>query len=403
MRADTSPSEAWAWIGLIVMAIGYLFNIPGLLGLAGLMAVLFGLAWMWDSVSFQGLTYRRRLHYRKGFAGETTECEVTVENRKLLPLLWLRINDAWPRVVGPSDENLLAASHRDDLGTYELLLSIRSYARLRRRFEVTYRSRGVFRVGPAAGVSGDPFGLFVRRRDSLTPAEKVVVYPRLRPLAPLGMAPDDPFGERPSRRRLFEDPTRPMGIRDYRPEDGFRRIHWPATARMGTLQTRVFEPVRGLDMIVCLNASTYERYWEGTNPHVLEALIETSASLVVDAFQSGYRVGLISNGSLAHAGQAFRIRPGRSSQHLPQLLEALAAVTPLVTAPFERFLMQQAPALEFGSVLVVVTAITPDALLESLLRLKARSRRTILLSLAENPPPPVRGVQTIHLPVGEAE
>jgi uncharacterized protein (DUF58 family) len=227
------------------------------------------------------------------------------------------------------------------------------------------------------------------------------VFPRARPLSELGFKPDDPFGDRSSRRHLFEDVSRPMGVRDYQAEDGFRRIHWPATAKLGKLQTRLFQPIRGLDLVVCLNASTFERHWEGTEPEMLEALISTTASIIMEAFDEGYRVGLLSNGSIAHSGRAFRIAPGRSRGHLPLLLESLAGLTPVVTAPFERYLLDQAPHLSFGSILVVITAVTPPPLLEALLRLKARNRRTSLISLATTAPPYLEGIEAYHAPRGE--
>jgi uncharacterized protein (DUF58 family) len=401
MKNGAELHEAWAWLSLLFLLIGYLFHLPGLVGLAGLMGTVFAVAWFWNRVSLRGLRYQRRLFFRKGFADEIVPVDIAVENHKRLPLVWLRIQDPWPKGVGPVDENQLIGSHREDLGIYQLLLSLRGNSRSRRRFEIGFRQRGVYQIGPAAAASGDPFGLFGSEEPALTPPEKVVVYPRLRKVFMPTWRADDPYGERRSPRPLFQDPNRSMGVRDYLPEDGFRRIHWPATARMGRLQTRVFEPVRGLDLVVCLNASTYEHYWEGTNPEVLEALIEIAASLLVDAFDQGFRIGVISNGSLAHAGQALSISPGRSKQHLPHVLEALAALTPLVTSPFERYLLQQAGRLDYGSVLMVVTAVAPPPLMESLMRLKARARRTLLLFVGAEPPASVPGIEIVHQPLPE--
>jgi len=94
-----------------------------------------------------------------------------------------------------------------------------------------------------------------------------------------------------------------MGVRDYRPEDGFRRIHWPATARVGQLQTRVYQPISGLDLIVCLNIATFDPHWLGVKPDLIEALVSKAASVIYHTFNLGYRVGLISNGGIAYAGR----------------------------------------------------------------------------------------------------
>lgn len=400
MRERRPFHEAWLWVTFLVLVVGYAFGLSGLLVLAGLLTVVLGLAWYWNREALRGVGYERWVRYRRAFPGERVEGHVAVRNNKILPLVWLRTSDRWPNAVGPSEAGVLAPSHRPEYGFLHLILAMRGYASTIRENPLQFRKRGVYRLGPVEATAGDPFGLFVSQREDIAPQDKLTVFPKVYPIGDLGLNPDDPFGEKAARRRLFEDISRPMGVREYRPEDGFRRIHWPATAKVGRLQTRVFQPVRGLDLVACLNASTFEHHWEGTDPEMLEALIRTAASIVMQAFEDGFRVGLISNGSIAHSGQAFRIPPGRSKGHLPHLLESLAGLTSVVTAPFERYLMAQAPGLEYGSILVVITAITPPVLLEALVQLRSRNRRTALISLAEEPPPFVHGVESHHLPHG---
>ncbi|HEX9796155.1 MAG TPA: DUF58 domain-containing protein [Anaerolineales bacterium] len=401
MRERRPFHEAWLWITALALAAGYLFRISGLLALASVLGLTLGLAWLWNARSMAGVSYRRWMKYRRGFPDERVEAAVEVENNKALPLVWFRTSDRWPRDIGPDDQDLLAPSHRPEEGFLHLILSMRGYSKTRRTFPLRLRQRGIYRIGPVEATAGDPFGVFQSNDPNFAPDDRMVVFPEVRPLSKLGLQPDDPFGDRPTRRRLFEDITRPMGVRQHQPEDGFRLIHWPATAKTGQLQTRLFQPVRGLDLVICLNASTFAHHWEGTEPEMLEALIRTSASLVWEAFHQGYRVGLLSNGSIAHSGQAFRIPPGRSSGHLPHLLESLAGLTPVVTAPFERFLLDQAPRLEYGSILVVITAVTPPELMESLIRLRSRNRRTTLIALGEEAPPAIDRVATYHVPRGE--
>jgi uncharacterized protein (DUF58 family) len=320
----------------------------------------------------------------------------------LFPLAWLKSVDPWPCEVGPGDPAFSEEAEQSGEGALSLVLVMRGFAKVRRSFELLFRTRGLYRVGPVELRSGDPFGLF-RSEQVGDKQEQLVVFPEIRARRELGLRAEDPFGVRTSTRRLFEDVTRPIGVRDYQPSDGFRRIHWPATARTGELQSRVFQPVSGADLIVCLNVTTLARYWMGYLPDMLEGLVQTAASLIVEAYDQGYRVGLISNGAVARGAQPFRIPPGRSPRHLPQILEMLAALTPFVSAPFEQFLLRQAPHLEYGSTLLVVTGITPPELLEALLRLRARTRRCVVFSLAQEPPPFIPGVDVIHRPFSRGE
>jgi uncharacterized protein (DUF58 family) len=384
-------------LALLLLVLGFLVDAQGLLALAGMMLVVLAVAWGWDHFSLRGLTYVRRLRYRRGFPGETVDCQIEVENRKVLPLTWLRISERWPLNVAPVEERFLGPSHIPEEGEFLTVVAVRGFSRLRRRFDIFFRQRGTYGLGPAVAASGDPFGL-LKSEAVLRPADKVVVFPRLVPIRDLGFRSQDPFGPRRSRRRLFEDITQPMGVRDHQPGDELRRVHWPATARQGRLQARVYEPVSGLDLIVCLNAATMDPYWMGTRPALMETIVSIAASLVTNTFEQGYRVGLISNGSIAQAGRPFRIPTGRSRQHLTSLLEALAGLTPVITAPFDRFLLAQAPRLEYGSTLVVVTAVLSSGLAEALLRLRARCRRATLVSMASGVPPEIPGVEVVRVP-----
>lgn len=385
------------WRSAVLMALlGYVLTSRELLVLAGLLATVYAIAFVLNHGSLEAVRYTRTLHPRRAFAGEPVACTLRVENRRRLPLVWLNTVDRWPNAVVPEASRDVAPSHLPEDSELTLALSLRGRTQARREYTLATRRRGIHILGPAEARSMDPFALF-HASGSVAPSERLVVYPRRRALPESGFASDDPFGSRRTQRRLFDDPLLPMGIRAYAPGDSFRDIHWPATARTGQLQTRVYQPVAGLDIVVCVNAATYDRHWEGYDPERTEALVETSATLVTEALEAGHRVGLISNGSIARSGRPFRIPPSRSPGQLSLLLECLAGLTPIVRAPFATFLLSEAPLLSYGSTLIVVTALTPPSILEALLQLRAHGRRARLISLAEDPPPFLPGIASLHL------
>ncbi len=364
--------------------------------------MVIGVSWLWSRYSLDRISYSRRLPLSRGFPGENIDCQVVVENNKILPLGWLELRDRWPWSAAPEDENMLAGSQASEEGILRILYTMRGFHRIKREIKLRLRKRGVFTLGPLETVSGDPFGFFESRK-KVDNRQKIVVYPEMLSVEQMKLNPDDPFGLSQTRRRLYQDSTRPIGIRDYRPEDGFRQIHWPATARMGVLQTRVFQPISGLDLVICMNVATFEPYWQGVQPELLEALLSTSASLAYQSFLMGYRVGLISNGGMAHARKTFRVPPGRSPKHMPHLLESLAAIKPVAYGPFDRFLLREAPYLEYGSTLIVVTGVMPKSLHEALFKLKARSRKVVLVALTEEEPEFIHNTDIIHLPFEHSE
>lgn len=395
-----SPDRWLPFLGVLFL-LGALLKLPFLSTVSAALMVLIALTWFWRRHALDGILYRRKLHYRRGFRGEHLPLQIEVENRKLLPLSWLRIEDPWPLAIAPEDEQTLAPSHIQEQGLLTNVFSLRWFERSRRSYNLLLRKRGHFKIGPPRMQSGDLFGIYESSREQ-GPVDYLTVFPELLPLSALELPADDPFGDRQSRRRIFEDPNQPIGVRAYHPEDGFRRIHWPATARTGELQVRLLQPVSAKVVLICLNVVTLEHHWEGFIPALLERLVSVAATLVYQSFLAGYQVGLLSNGCLAYSDRPFRVQPGRAPDQLAHLLQTLAAVTPLVTAPFERYLLSEMPHIHYGASLVVVTASTPPALMETLQELKRYRRQITMVSLAQEPPANLPGVNLVHLPY-EAE
>ena len=389
--------KRWVVLLGLVFYLGLVLRGPFLSGVSATILIVLGLASLWNRVSTKDVIYRRKFLYTRAFPGEEFPVSIEVENRKILPLPWLRCMDPWPQAVSPRDEQVLAPSHTKEMGYLTHVFSLLGYQRTRKIYELVYKKRGIYQVGPARLESGDIFGIFNNQCEAGS-STTLTVFPRMVPIPQLRMQPDNPFGDRRSRRRIYEDPNLPVGIRDYQPQDSFRNIHWPATARIGQIQVKVFQPSAEQILMLCLNISTYRRYWEGVYPALLEHLLGMAAGLVSWGMRSGYRVGILSNGCLAQSDQPFRIPAGRSPQQLGRLLEALAGVSSVVIAPFERFLLREVPRVPYGATLLILTAVYSEELSETLLRLKKHDRQMTVISLDEQAPQVIDGVPCVHLP-----
>jgi uncharacterized protein (DUF58 family) len=217
----------------------------------------------------------------------------------------------------------------------------------------------------------------------------------------LGFPSKEPFGETKANWRIFEDPSRAVGIRDYQPEDGFRHIHWKATARRQNLQVKVYEPTTSHNLVIFLNVATLAKHWHGVLPKLLEQAIGMAASIANYGVEERFLVGLMANGSIPHSDQPIKVLPSRRPDQLTRVLEALAAVTSFATVSIESLLLTESARLPWGATLVVVTGIVTDQLLATLLRLHEVGRRLALVSLAEEAPDPLAlppGVLIHHLP-----
>jgi uncharacterized protein (DUF58 family) len=393
-------NHRWVWMGLIVFVVGVLTQRSALLAIAGFMLVAVAFGWAWDRFVIGGIFYQRAFHHRRAFPGETVEAQVTVENRKLLPLTWLQVEDEWPSAFGPADESILAAGVGDGLGFLVNVYSLRWYERVKRRYLLMARTRGIYEVGPAHLISGDPFSLF-ERGTQIEHQDLLIVYPAVKPLDQLGLMVNDPFGDHGVPQRLFEDPMRVIGVRDYQSGDGFRRVHWKATARTGTLQVKQYEPTRALSLSLCLNIAAFEQHWTGTYPELIEHLISVAASIATWALERGYAVGVTANAPLAQADQPLRAQPSRNRDQLRHVLETMAGISYFVTQEFGKFLVAESPRLPWGTTLALVTGYINEPILNAIGQVRAGGRRVALISVGAKPPPEIYGVPTYHLPLPE--
>ena len=176
------PLAVLFYLGLVLHS-SYLVVLPVAL------LVIFIMASWWQRHSLDGVIYKRRFLYTRAFPGEIYPLKLEIENRKLLPLSWLRIQDPWPEAVAPEDESVLAPSHVADEGYLTHVLSLRWFERSRRSYNLIFRKRGVYKVGPAEISSGDLFGLF-DRSDTIGQLEKLTVFPELLPVGDMELPPD---------------------------------------------------------------------------------------------------------------------------------------------------------------------------------------------------------------------
>ena len=155
--------------------------------------------------------------------------------------------------------------------------------------------RGYYQIGPLLLESGDLFGLH-RRFRLVTKPHFVLVFPKVVPLRGYDLASRRPIGEVRLTHRLFEDPTRIAGVRDYQPGDPLNRVHWRATARTGTLHCKIYEP----SCIAGRHDAARFPQRRSTRPaasrHRSELAVTAAASLANAVYQMGQQIGLVTNG-----------------------------------------------------------------------------------------------------------
>src|SRR5262249_41130714 len=101
-----------------------------------------------------------------------------------------------------------------------------------------------------------------------------------------------------------------MGVREYRPGDDLRRVHWPATARRGALMVKEVEVDLAPYFTVILDLARRHRAGMGRKS-TLEYVLRSAASIIWSATRSGGFVQVAGTGA-----KPLFVPPGRGQNHL---------------------------------------------------------------------------------------
>jgi uncharacterized protein (DUF58 family) len=214
----------------------------------------------------------------------------------------------------------------------------------------------------------------------------------------LGLPAKEPFGPINMRKSLFTDPIKTRGIRDYEPGDRFRDVHWKATARRGSLQTKVYDPSTAMTAAIFLNVATMARHWQGHFPELMERAVSVAGSVAYYGAEQKWAVGMFANGAAPGSDQALRVQPGRSPDQLRHILEALAAVTEFATSSIDKLIRKESPRLPWAATLILVTAVLTDEIVAELISLRQAGRRLAVIYLGEDPPTgSLQGIVFYHM------
>lgn len=369
--------ELWLLITVVLLILSLILHQVPLLLVSLLIFLAGGIARLWGKYCLHRVEYHRHLSSNRVFFGEEVLIEIEVSNRKPLPLPWVQTEDEIPKEV-----TLIRGTTSPSYSPTHIILnnlfSLSWYHKIKRRYPVKCLQRGYFTFGPASISSGDLFGFF-KRHQQIEPQDYLIVYPKFLPLDKLGIPSKQPLGDIRTRNHIFQDPILTLGVREYQFGDSLKRIDWKSTARLGQLQTRVFEPTTTVDMGIFLDVRTVKYPNWGSISELLELVIVTTASIANYALSEGYRVGLYVNQNKRNSLELIRIPPSQQTDQFKNILEALAPIQPIEIMSLSRLVLNESRNLPWGSTCVVITAVLSDELLATLTHMKRVGRKIALI------------------------
>jgi len=192
------------------------------------------------------------------YAGRPFRVEIHAENcRRRMGSWMLVVEDA----IEPDANNGGRKGRQRKTKVSVMLPFVAARGSGRGAYRATVPRRGKYRFGPLRLSTRFPLGL-VKATARVKQFERLVVCPRLGRLTPdwLRVVDSERTGRHEMHRRQGPMDGDYYGLREWRPGDSKRWIHWRTTAKLGKLAVRQFEQQQNRDMALVLDL------WEPDEP-----------------------------------------------------------------------------------------------------------------------------------------
>ncbi|PWH17482.1 MAG: DUF58 domain-containing protein [Ardenticatenia bacterium] len=359
------------WLVSTVLAILFPTEIVNghelFLNLSYLLGSLFVISYLWARFSLLGLRVTRRVHTPRTQVGRYAEETITIENYSVLPKLYLEVRDYSELPFHRAGRVLSGLAGRSQ---HSWVVRTPCYW------------RGRFRIGPLVLCSGDPFGLFLFQRE-MGFTSVLTVYPFTAELPAFFPPTAEHEGNAWQRRRTYDVTINAAGVRDYVPGDGFNRIHWPSSARVGRLIVKEFERdtlaevwlFLDMERHVHIARQTVEGDAVGASappyvplespepvpliPATHEYAVASAASLARHfLLERNWPLGLV---TYAHGQRRTSVQLDHGARQLDRLLALLAVLQPMGSVSLAQALEMENVYLTRNALLLIITPSVYDS------------------------------------------
>lgn len=296
--------------------------------------------------------------------GETITLSVVVRNLGWFPRYMIELTDHLPFVGAASGLP----------GSNPVLLGQIAYVPIQgsRNFNVTIpcEKRGLYQLGPVGLASSFPLGMAEARLQKNGDKQTLIIYPSVFPIMTLNLRGTPSLAHRggfllPEGAGTAEF----RGLREYRPGDNPRHVHWATSARLNKLIIKEFEPLAAASLLMVLDLATLSNVGQGKHA-TLEYMVKIAASIARYACKSGMPIRVE-----GQEKNPLHIQSGSGETHYAEILEALAIVAGDGQIHYAQVLEDIAHDCAAGETLVVFLSGTEsqqDATLRSLAVLRAQ-------------------------------
>ena len=221
--------------------------------------------------------------------------------------------------------------------------------------------RGEYWIGPFTLIGSDPLGLF-KKYKIINISSKFTVYPKIFNISNLPPFIKGMITERYGSQTIRKsgDYEEFYGIREYRQEDGLRKIHWPLSVKHNQLMVRHFEQSGSHQVTIVLDLKKESNLGKDKET-TLEYAIKIAASLSRYFLNIGAVVQI-----LGWSDRPVITLRDREPSHLFIILETLARLEANGYYPLDKAMMELNPFIPPNSTLIVITLDRDMQILQSI-------------------------------------
>jgi len=332
--------------------------------LLAFLIIVFTQGVIYHILALRGLKYSCTILHNRIYEGEANELTEVIENRKLLPLLWMKVETRFSETMlfTKNDNTRVSAGvfHRS-------VLTIPPRRRIKRVYKIICTRRGYYPLGSATITTGDFLGL-VDNSLSYIPESGLHVYPIPLKQRELRLPTRSFLGDAIVKRFFLPDPFMPAGIRDYTPGDPQNQINWKASVKTGKLVVKKCDYTSDSKLIVFFNIDYSSKSWDNTGPqktHALEYAVRMLATILDMSVTYGQQTALYTNAVSLRNEKEVTVPPSLGKKHRESLFAAMAEIQFVRTRSFHMLLKEAAQNVRGYDILLMTRYITDEIVLES--------------------------------------
>jgi uncharacterized protein (DUF58 family) len=341
-------------------------------------------AYLFRRTGLLRIRYDRRLSVRSCHEGDEIEMVETIENRKWLPVPWLRVESQMPAALSFGTQANFDVSAGNIYQNHKSLFSLMPYTRITRRHTVKCIKRGYYRAESVSMTAGDLFG-FASATRRIDIGFELIVYPK--PLLPeeWDLPAHSWMGEAVVRRWIVDDPFLIAGTREYRYGDPLKGINWKASARTGKLQVHKRDYSADHRLMIVLNVEDHEGMWSvATDDELVEYGLSAAAGMARHAMENGLEAGFAANA--AEAGRTGEekpayVEPDAGHPHLTAIFESMARLKTERLLPLHELLQMIGERLAGRTDIAILTSYENDRIAEAARKLEQQGHAVRILPL----------------------